>query len=258
MHLKLSFSAWSLVVLSMSSGRSTTEFDAPPKHWESEDSFSKSRDVSCLLRGMRGFISFFISSDSKSRDVSCLLRGLGGFLSFFFSSGLNSNTDGTLPGTYVFLPIPKDTRICFGLKWNSQTITFFRFTKFISSSSTPISLNNLQPFLTLCWIFRQFKQSNVFTLFSWYRSSRPEVFCKKCVLKNFTKFSGKHLCQSLFFNKVADLRPIKEETLAQMFSYEFWEILKNTIFTEHLWWVLPIIVGTWHPEIQKQSPKSPL
>ena len=36
-----------------------------------------------------------------------------------------------------------------------------------------------------------------------YRSSRPEVFCKKDALRNFTKFTGKHLCQSLFFNKVA-------------------------------------------------------
>ena len=35
------------------------------------------------------------------------------------------------------------------------------------------------------------------------RSSRPEVFCKKCVLKIFTKFTGKHLCQSLFFSIVA-------------------------------------------------------
>ena len=35
------------------------------------------------------------------------------------------------------------------------------------------------------------------------RSSRPEVFCKKGVLRNFVKFTGKHLCQSLFFNKVA-------------------------------------------------------
>ena len=32
------------------------------------------------------------------------------------------------------------------------------------------------------------------------RSSRPEVFCKKGVSKNFTKFTGKHLCQCLFFN----------------------------------------------------------
>ena len=35
------------------------------------------------------------------------------------------------------------------------------------------------------------------------RSSRPEVFCKKGVLRNSAKFTGKHLCQSLFFNKVA-------------------------------------------------------
>ena len=35
------------------------------------------------------------------------------------------------------------------------------------------------------------------------RSSRPEVFCKKDILRNFTKFTGKHLCQSLFFNKAA-------------------------------------------------------
>ena len=38
------------------------------------------------------------------------------------------------------------------------------------------------------------------------RSNRLEVFCKKDVLKNFAKFTGKQLCQSLFFNKVAGLR----------------------------------------------------
>ena len=38
-------------------------------------------------------------------------------------------------------------------------------------------------------------------------SSRQEVFCKKGILRNFAKFPGKHLCQSLFFNKVAGLRP---------------------------------------------------
>ena len=37
------------------------------------------------------------------------------------------------------------------------------------------------------------------------RSTRPEVFCKKGVLKNFAKFTGKHLSQSLFFNNVAGL-----------------------------------------------------
>ena len=48
--------------------------------------------------------------------------------------------------------------------------------------------------------------------FSWKfflicRSKRQEVFCKTGVLKNFGKLTGKHLYRSLFFNKVADLRP---------------------------------------------------
>ena len=45
------------------------------------------------------------------------------------------------------------------------------------------------------------------------RSSRPEMLCKKDVLRNFTKFTGKHLRQSLIFNKAV--------TLAQVFSCEF-------------------------------------
>ena len=35
-----------------------------------------------------------------------------------------------------------------------------------------------------------------------------EVFCKKGVLRNFGKFTGKYLCQSLFLNKIAGLRPV--------------------------------------------------
>ena len=34
----------------------------------------------------------------------------------------------------------------------------------------------------------------------------PEVFYKKLVLKNFAKFTEKHLGWNLFFNKVAGLR----------------------------------------------------
>ena len=33
-----------------------------------------------------------------------------------------------------------------------------------------------------------------------------EVFCKKGMLQFFVKYTGKHLCQSLFFNKIAVLR----------------------------------------------------
>ena len=50
----------------------------------------------------------------------------------------------------------------------------------------------------------------------------------------------KHLCQSLFSNKVAGLwlmacNFIKKETLALVFSCEFCEISKNTFFKERLW-----------------------
>ena len=34
------------------------------------------------------------------------------------------------------------------------------------------------------------------------RSSRTERFCKNGVLEKFTKFTGKHVCQGLFFKKV--------------------------------------------------------
>ena len=38
-----------------------------------------------------------------------------------------------------------------------------------------------------------------------YRSRHRRCSMKKGVLKNFPKFTGKHLCQSLVFNKVAGL-----------------------------------------------------
>ena len=62
------------------------------------------------------------------------------------------------------------------------------------------------------------------------RNSHPEVFCKKDVLRNFAKFTGRQLCESRFFNKIAGVVP---ETLSQVFSCEFIEISKTTFFTEH-------------------------
>ena len=46
--------------------------------------------------------------------------------------------------------------------------------------------------------------------------------------------TGKHLCQSLFFNKAAGLRSetlFKKKTLVQMFSCDFCEIL-NGVFLQ--------------------------
>ena len=65
------------------------------------------------------------------------------------------------------------------------------------------------------------------------RGSRPEVFCKKGVLRNFAKFTGKELCRSLFFNKVAGLRPatlLKRDSGTSVFLWILW----NTFFKEHL------------------------
>ena len=68
------------------------------------------------------------------------------------------------------------------------------------------------------------------------RSSHQRCFAKIGLLRNFTKFTGKYLCQSLFFNKVAlACNFIEKETPAQVFSCEFCEISKNTFFAEHLW-----------------------
>ena len=52
------------------------------------------------------------------------------------------------------------------------------------------------------------------------RSSRPEVLCKKGVLRNFAKCTRKHLCQSLFFNKAQACNFIKKDEISKnTFSY---------------------------------------
>ena len=60
-------------------------------------------------------------------------------------------------------------------------------------------------------------------------------FVKKGVLKKFAKFLGKHLYQSLFFNKVAGL-PVN-----------FVKCLRTSFFTEHLWWLLLFSVEAVSP-----------
>ena len=54
-------------------------------------------------------------------------------------------------------------------------------------------------------------------------NSYQKCSTKKDVLKNFTKFTGKQLRQSFF----------QKETLAQVFSWKFCDIFKNTFFTKY-------------------------
>ena len=96
-----------------------------------------------------------------------------------------------------------------------------------------VLFGHIQPY---CGIFRTLCNSCIFRILAYleleiYRSSRPEVFCKKGVLRNSTKFTGKHLCQRLFFNKVAGLRH-------RCFPVNFVEFLRTPFFIEHLWWLL--------------------
>ena len=60
------------------------------------------------------------------------------------------------------------------------------------------------------------------------------MFYKKSVLRNFVKFKGKHL-------RPEACNFIKKETLALVLSCEFYEISKNTLFTEHLWTTASVI-----------------
>ena len=72
----------------------------------------------------------------------------------------------------------------------------------------------LWPVLLLLWtkvIYNEVNNKNIIKR----RRSRPEVFCKKGVVRNIAKFIGKQLYQGLFL-------------MAQVFSCEFCEILKNT------------------------------
>ena len=77
--------------------------------------------------------------------------------------------------------------------------------------------------------------------FKTVRSSRPEVFCKKGFLRILAKLTGKYLCQSLFLNKVAGLRPatlLKKRLWHRCFPVNFVKFLRATFYKEHLWWLL--------------------
>ena len=82
-------------------------------------------------------------------------------------------------------------------------------------------------------------KDNKNSIFSYYRSSRRCVFCIKGVLRNFTKFTGKHLCQSLYFNKVAGLR-----LWHRCFLVNFARFLRTPFLTQHLGWLL-LILNWW-------------
>ena len=60
-----------------------------------------------------------------------------------------------------------------------------------------------------------------------YRQKQPSrAVLWKGLLRNFTKFTGKHLCQSLFFNKVA-ADPRQSLILKALFFLNIYKILSR-------------------------------
>ena len=63
-----------------------------------------------------------------------------------------------------------------------------------------------------------------------YQKQPPEVFHKKSVFKNLTKFTWKHLCRSLFFNNIVGIRTttlLKKRRRRKCFSFNFEKFLRN-------------------------------
>ena len=83
-----------------------------------------------------------------------------------------------------------------------------------------------------CSLNRITPTERIIILSVWETATR-RFSIRKGIIDNFTKFTWQHLCQGLFFNKVAGLRPttlLKQETLTQALSCEFCESFEQTFF----------------------------
>ena len=95
-------------------------------------------------------------------------------------------------------------------------------------------------------------KTNFFLGLVWnIRSSHPKVFRKKGAKRNFAKLTGKHLCQSLFFNKVAGLQlHLKRDSDTGVFLSN----LRN--FSKHLFYGAPLVAASDIPFFLTQDLKN--
>ena len=74
------------------------------------------------------------------------------------------------------------------------------------------------------------------------RSSHQRCSLRKVSRGNFAKFAGKYLCQGLFFNKVAGLKPatlLKKRFWHRCFPVNFVKFRRTPFYKEHLRWLYP-------------------
>ena len=88
--------------------------------------------------------------------------------------------------------------------------------------------------------FFHFSRNFVFNILK-YRNSPSQMFFKIGVLKHFAIFKGKQMCWSLFFNKVAGLRPavlLKNRLQRRCFLANIDKFLRTGFYIEQLQWLL--------------------
>ena len=98
----------------------------------------------------------------------------------------NANQNNSKYGHFLRSDIVLKHLTVFLKGYNSQTLCLGIWQNFIYAY-----LSQRKQKTKVDWTFRD--------LLFVFRISPPDVFCKKVVLRNFAKFTGKHLCQSLFF-----------------------------------------------------------
>ena len=75
----------------------------------------------------------------------------------------------------------------------------------IMADETTDIINKEQFVICIRWVDNDLNANKDFIGLHELSVTNADVFCKKGVLKNLAKFTGKHLHQSLFFNKAAGL-----------------------------------------------------
>ena len=104
------------------------------------------------------------------------------------------------------------------------------------SSNLKNRVSSAMVFKRKIWNQKQFRLS---------RSSLPEVLCKNGIPRNFSKLTGKHLCQSLFLIEVG-FRPatlFRKRVWHRCFLVNFEKFLRSPFLKENLWCLLLIITN---------------